>query len=149
MEEENTLLSDPMNIDGVGFHGNPELKPARTSGSLDIEHIKELAKCAKDPIYFAEKYVKIVNVDTGLQTIKLYPYQKKILKAFKEHRYNILLSCRQSGKCVSGDTYITIRNEKYNDGKEFKIKLIDFYIWLSIRREFKHIDSYFEHHNDI
>ena len=87
-------LPDPMVNKNTTFHGNPLLKSAREQVALTKEHIEELRKCMNDPVYFAENYIKIVNVDKGLMNIELYPYQRKILKALHEHRHNIVLSCR-------------------------------------------------------
>ena len=35
----------------------------------------------------------------------------------------------QSGKCVTYDTEITLRNKKYNDGQPFTMKIGLFYEW--------------------
>ena len=80
------------------FKGNPLLKKADEKVEMTRAHVREFKKCMNDPVYFAERYIKIVHVDKGLIPIELYDYQKRILKALKEHRFNILLSCRQSGK---------------------------------------------------
>ena len=96
----NTMLAT-LNEESVKtFKGNPLLKRAVEKIEYTKEHIRELKKCMKDPIYFAEKYIKIVHVDKGLIPITLYDYQKRIIKALQEHRYNIVLSCRQSGKIL-------------------------------------------------
>ena len=34
--------------------------------------IKEIAKCKRDIVYFAEHYFRIINLDKGLHVIKLY-----------------------------------------------------------------------------
>lgn len=100
MSEELQIMNlpDPMVNKNTTFHGNPLLKSAREQVALTKEHIEELRKCMNDPVYFAERYIKIVNIDTGLQNIKLYPYQKRLLKGLHENRQSIILSCRQSGK---------------------------------------------------
>lgn len=79
------------------YQGNPLLKRAGEKVELTADHIKEYKRCMEDPIYFAEQYIKIVHVDRGLIPIELYDYQKRIIKALQEYRYNIVLSCRQSG----------------------------------------------------
>ena len=39
--------------------------------NAEFEHrIREIAKCKRDIVYFAEKYFKIINLDTGLTTIQ-------------------------------------------------------------------------------
>ena len=79
------------------YQGNPLLKRAGEKVELTADHIKEYKRCMEDPVYFAERYIKIVHVDKGLIPIVLYDYQKRIIKALQDYRYNIVLSCRQSG----------------------------------------------------
>ena len=83
-------------------------------------HLDEIRKCILDPVYFAENYMKVIHVDKGLVPLKLYDYQKKMLKAMDEHRYSIILSCRQSGKCVCASTEIIVRHQKLNHGMPFR-----------------------------
>ena len=73
-----------------------------------------------DPIYFAENYMKVIHVDRGLIPLKLYDYQKKMIKAMDEHRYSIILSCRQSGKCVCAGTELVASHPKVNGGRPFR-----------------------------
>jgi len=72
----------------------------------NTESVKEYALCMKNPIYFSEKYVKIISLDQGLVSFNLYPYQKKMFEHFKENRFNIVLACRQSGKSISACAYL-------------------------------------------
>lgn len=60
-------------------------------------HIQELEKC-HDKIEYFIKYVKIVNPDQGVIDFVPYKYQRKLLKRFQKHRFNIGLLSRQSGK---------------------------------------------------
>lgn len=99
--KENQLVKELLTINENNirtFKGNPLLKKADEKVEMTRAHVREFKKCMNDPVYFAERYIKIVHVDKGLIPIELYDYQKRILKALKEHRFNILLSCRQSGK---------------------------------------------------
>jgi hypothetical protein len=59
-----------------------------------------------DPVYFAEKYCKVISLDQGLVPFNLYPYQRKMFKQFQEHRFNVVLACRQSGKSISACAYL-------------------------------------------
>lgn len=123
------------------YQGNPLLKRAGEKVELTADHIKEYKRCMEDPIYFAEQYIKIVHVDRGLIPIVLYEYQKRIIKALQEHRYNIVLSCRQSGKCCSINTIIKIKHPSIYDGKPFKLTIGEFYEWLKFRKGAKEILS--------
>ena len=55
----------------------------------------ELMKCRKDIVYFAETYICISSFH-GVPT-KLYPFQKQMLKDFKDNAYNDALMARQMG----------------------------------------------------
>jgi len=95
MSHQNDTYLGNINIkrDGVAQEWTPEL-------------IKEYYKCSKDPVYFAEKYCKVISLDRGLVRFELYPYQKKMFGHFNEHRFNIVLACRQSGKSISACAYL-------------------------------------------
>ena len=83
----------------VGYNGNEKLKLPGTIIHMKQDDIYEMVKCANDPIYWAEKYIKIINVDTGLVPIKLYDYQKEIIMATLTNRNTIVLTGRQMGVC--------------------------------------------------
>lgn len=61
------------------------------------ELISEFKKCKDDPIYFISNYIKVTHPVRGLVPFKLYPFQKDILEALKDHRFNILRKFRQAG----------------------------------------------------
>lgn len=105
------------------FNGNPLLKRENVAVGLTQWHLDEIEKCMKDPCYFAENYMKVVHVDRGLIPLKLYDYQKRMIKAMDEHRYSIILSCRQSGKCVTGSTKVKISHPKVNGGRPLTVSL--------------------------
>lgn len=58
---------------------------------------QEMIKCAKDPSYFINKYVKISEPVRGLIDFKTFPYQDECLKAFVENQYTIVNKSRQLG----------------------------------------------------
>ena len=88
------------------YLGNPNVKRDGVLQAWDPELLKEYQRCMKDPVYFAENYVKVISLDDGLVSFKLYPYQEKMFEHFNEHRYNIVLACRQSGKSISACAYL-------------------------------------------
>ena len=135
-QEERVVKALLEEIDSRAYRGNSLLKRAGEIVPFTKEHIKEYAKCADDPVYFAEQYIKIVHVDKGLIPIQLYPYQKKLIKAFHENRFSIVLACRQSGKCHTINTIVTLRHSSYNNGEEFDITIGDFFAWQIYRRMF-------------
>jgi hypothetical protein len=80
------------------YLGNKNLKRADVTIEFTKEQIQEYVKCARDPIYFIENYVKIINVDRGLIQFKPYDYQKDIVKLFERERFVICKMPRQVGK---------------------------------------------------
>lgn len=69
------------------------------------EWVKDIDKCRKNILYFAENFFYIVNLDQGRMKIKLHNYQRKILRALRDNRFVILLSSRQSGKSTMMTIY--------------------------------------------
>src|SRR6056300_349967 len=88
------------------YLGNPNLKRDGVQEQWTPERLKEYKRCMDDPVYFSEKYIKVISLDRGLVPFELYPYQKQMFEHFNEHRYNIVLACRQSGKSISACAYL-------------------------------------------
>jgi hypothetical protein len=68
----------------------------KTQNIKDIIKI-EYAKCAKDPIYFMKKYVKIQHPTRGTLPFITYPFQDNALGDFVKYNQNIILKSRQMG----------------------------------------------------
>lgn len=74
------------------------MRRSGTKLEYTAEQIVEWVKCRDDPIYFIEKYIKIVTVDYGLQPMKLYDFQKEIVLKATNHNKLITKVARQAGK---------------------------------------------------
>lgn len=77
------------------------LKKTNVKITLTEEYFKEYQKCASDPIYFIENYVKVVSIDKGLHTIKLREYQKRIILDCINENKLIIKMPRQCGKTTT------------------------------------------------
>ena len=88
------------------YLGNVNVKRDGILQEWTQESVLEYAQCMKDPIYFAEKYCKVISLDQGLVPFNLYPYQRKMFQQFQENRFNVILACRQSGKSISACAYL-------------------------------------------
>jgi len=88
-------------MDKLAYHGNRHLKKTDVSIQYSAEQLKEFVKCSRDPIYFIQTYVKIVNVDKGLVLFDPYEYQKKIITTSVENRFVICKMPRQCGKTTA------------------------------------------------
>jgi len=99
-----------------GYLGNLNLKRKGTAVEWTPDMIQEFVKCAKDPIYFSEKYIQIVHVDHGLIPIRLYDYQKKIIEKITNHRRMAVNTSRQAGKTTTAVAVI-LHYVLFNDHK--------------------------------
>lgn len=97
--------------------------------------LEECAKCYNDPIYFMEKYCKIINPVIGLNLIQLYDFQKNMINHYLQNRYTLYLNSRQAGFSTimallflheilfKIDRKIVSYSFNYDEGKEFMEKL--------------------------
>jgi hypothetical protein len=88
------------------YLGNPSLKRINMPMQLTEEQVREYVKCAKDPIYFIENYVKIITLDKGFVQISLYPFQRQAVKDINDNRRVIVKAGRQVGKTTMVVGYI-------------------------------------------
>lgn len=65
-----------------------------------IERAKEIKKCKNNIFYFAKRYIYILNPDRGRELVKLYDYQKQMLKKIVDNRFTIFNTSRQIGKSM-------------------------------------------------
>ena len=99
-----------------GYNGNVNIKRKGMTIEFDQEMVTEFVKCAKDPTYFSEKYIKIVHVDHGLIPIKMYDYQKDIIEAITHNRRVTVNTSRQAGKTTTAVAVI-LHYVLFNDYK--------------------------------
>jgi hypothetical protein len=97
---------DAQVVDFKGYLGNRNLKRAGVKVQWTKYSLQEYAKCAADPLYFIENYMKVVHVDHGLVPFILRDYQKELLHNVHTHRRNIITMARQSGKSVTVVGYL-------------------------------------------
>jgi hypothetical protein len=131
--DDNVLSEMPLEdimVDASFYKGNENLLRGNSQFKWTDKMIDELKLCNKSILHFAESYFFITTLDEGKKKIELYKYQKKLLKAFKNNRFNVVLSSRQSGKtttitiyalwivCFQSDKRITIVANKESTAKE-------------------------------
>lgn len=95
-----------MQIVTTTYLGNPNVKRDGIQEQWTPDRLKEYKKCMDNPVYFVEKYIKIISLDKGLVPFALYPYQEKMFDHFNDNRFSIVLACRQSGKSISACAYL-------------------------------------------
>ena len=101
------------------YLGNPNLKKVNTAIEFTQDQILEFMKCKEDPVYFANKYVKIISLDEGLTQFHPYHFQKKLINNFHNNRFNICKMPRQTGKSTTVISYLlhyAVFNDSVNIG---------------------------------
>jgi hypothetical protein len=88
------------------YRDNPLLKRAGVEVTYTQEQIDEYIKCSQDPVYFAAKYIKIVNVDEGLMPFRMWDFQKEMIRTYHENRFSITKCPRQVGKTTTSVAYL-------------------------------------------
>ena len=93
------------NFKDDGLRGNPKIKSADAgefvSAPVLQERLDEMSKILQDPIYFAEKYFYIVNLDAGRQLISIYPKQAEMIRSMCNYQRVVTLASRQCGKSTA------------------------------------------------
>lgn len=97
------------------FHNNDSsLLAADLNFGYTEDELLDRAKMMEDIFYFAKNHAYIKVAESGeIERIKdLRPYQKNVLHHFVNHRMNVLMQSRQSGKCVHPFTRIVVEVDK-------------------------------------
>jgi hypothetical protein len=90
----------------VIYRNNPNLRAPDTAIGLTAEQIQIWIKCSEDFEYFLENYVKILNPDQGYIKLKLFDFQKEILKTVDANKFTVVRAARQVGKSTCLAAYI-------------------------------------------
>jgi len=106
------------------YQGNPNLKRKNTKEEYTAEQITEIIRCSKDPVYFIENYIHIINLDDGLIKFKMYDYQKEFVTMLHENKRIIAKLSRQSGKCCSCNTLLSLQK---TTGFEYEATIEDLF----------------------
>ena len=92
---------DPKHV----YMGNKNLPTGKAEFEWTKEMVTDLKKCQKNLLYFAENFFTIINLDRGKEKITLFKCQKKVLRALRDNRFNIVLASRQVGKTTMMTIY--------------------------------------------
>lgn len=133
------------------YNRDIELKAGNITFKLSADELAEFNKCAGDIVYFVERYCRFMT-DYGRMTVKLRPYQKRILQALSKEKYIdllqdfgpenrnlIMMQSRQSGKtttvcaffawylCFHTDRNLAILANRQNTAVEIVAKVADIF----------------------
>lgn len=85
---------------------NPQIKKAFATDEYTPQMVMEVAKCAKDPIYFMKNYIKVQHPTRGTVKFDMYEYQERFVDAMHNNRFTITLQPRQCGKTLTAAMYL-------------------------------------------
>jgi len=72
-------------------------KPKKAYQLTKTQRVFEIKKAGRNPNYFINTYAKITHPIKGIIPFHMYDYQDKLVDAFADHRFNIVLKARQLG----------------------------------------------------
>jgi Terminase large subunit, T4likevirus-type, N-terminal len=90
-------MAKPKGDQTTYYLGNKNLPVPETQFKWTPEMVEDLERARKSILHFS-RFFYIVSLDEGKQPIKLYTFQKRVLKALVENRFNVVLASRQIGK---------------------------------------------------
>lgn len=106
------------------------IKKGHSKDFYNLDREEELARCAADPVYFIQNYIRVQHPIKGRVPFELYPFQEEMVNAFHNHKDVIALCARQMGKSLHSSSIITRNSEKVNIGSllrlTFRQKIVEF-----------------------
>lgn len=125
------------NLKDASYRGNQNLKDGVQSVNVPVDtfayYANEIIKCKNDIVYFANTYYHIISGKRGKHVIDTYPKQNDLLESMQNNERLVVLASRQTGKCVSGETIISLRDNA--TGEEFDMPIEQFYKKLQNENE--------------
>jgi hypothetical protein len=100
-KSEQSAELDPRHM----YLGNKNLPTDKAEFNWTPAMVRDLKKAGQNLLYFAENFFTIINLDRGREKIKLHKCQKRVLRALRDHRFNIVLASRQVGKTTMMTIY--------------------------------------------
>lgn len=150
-EKVNKLLEDYAagNVDIRGYKGSPffmndtNLRKPKLQFQYTKHEMRELRRCARDPIYFAKNYCQLFT-EEGYIKVNLRDYQREVINGFLDNRFVILMAARQVGKCHLFATVLQVYDHESNTfsyvpfyelwyGILKKNKMVNIFSWLKYR----------------
>lgn len=127
VEEAATKLDEGYVLSGYEipfFEKKPGHRKANLSFKLTDHELDEYIKCSTDIKYFMQNYCFIKSEDGNYHIMKLRDYQDDIIDLYHNNPLSILMSSRQSGKCL---TYNSVLNVMDKQGNQFDMRIGELY----------------------
>ena len=132
------VFNDEIVAEEQYYRGDKGLPTADSVYEWTPEMILALQRCQTDIKYFAENFFTITDLSEGKRKhIPLRKYQTKFLESMMNEKRLLLLTCRQSGKCVYNDSKVRVKFKPF--GLSFSIKVGTFFKLMKIKNWFKNL----------
>ena len=82
------------------------IKRANARLNYTPQQLRELQRCASDPIFFMRQFVKVQHPTKGAVDFDLHNFQVEMVAAFNTHRFNVSLASRQIGKTAVAAAFL-------------------------------------------
>jgi len=117
---------------------NKLVKTAHTTQKFTNQQIEELSKCldpVQGPHYFLDNFFHIQHPVKGKLQYTAFEYQRRLIDSYHDHRFNVNLLPRQTGKTTTAagyllwyamfipDSTILIAAHKYTGAKEIMSRI--------------------------
>jgi len=104
------------------------VKAANITQKYTEKDVQDLLSCQdriNGPHYFLDHFFYIQHPVKGKLKYQAYEYQRRLVDSYHQHRFNVNLLPRQTGKCLTKDINIRIMNKITGEIREISIE--DFY----------------------
>ena len=85
---------------------NPLIVRPGTQIEYGPTEMREMRRCAQDPIYFIRNYVKVQHPTKGIVPLDLYDFQEDMVRTYKDNTWCITLTSRQVGKTTTAMAFL-------------------------------------------
>lgn len=138
------------------YHGKMDLRDTGITFQRTEEEDEEYKKCAMDVIYFTSQHAQF-KTRAGYQLVQLRDYQEDVLHMLGDevwddnlqdvrlaNRRIILMQSRQSAKCFTMDTKLSVKETQksfnYSQINKKKYSLIRF-LWQKLKENVKYVEK--------
>ena len=86
-----------------------QIKKAHKKHKYNKTQVEQLEKCMDPktgPLFFMETFMRIQHPTKGEMAFHPYPFQKRLIEAYNDHRFSVAMLPRQTGKTTCASGYI-------------------------------------------
>lgn len=124
VKETRQLLDDGFQLkreENPYFKGILDVRADNLTFKMTKDELDDYIKCKLDVKYFANNFCYVKVEDGSYKIIKLRDYQLDLLDMFDGNKFSILISSRQSGKCLDLIARALVYDTSSNTSSKFPL----------------------------